>query len=223
MGLSVRATADTGYQFENWTVTGGAKVADANSASTTVTATATGTVTANFTAITYTITYNLDGGTNHADNPATYTIETPTITLKEPTRTGYSFAGWYTTSNFSGDPVTEITQGSTDDKTFYAKWIEQKEIYLVGEFGWDNPTEEYKFTAHPTKPGVYTLTKHFNKRDRYDMRDPYGPGQPEYEFKLQVNGTKYTVKTEDGKKILQYTRQSKTKVLSAGKWYNTNA
>ena len=59
--------------------------------------------------------------------------------------------------------ASEVKHGT--DKTFYAKWIEQKEIYLVGEFGWDNPTEEYKFTAHPTKPGVYTLTKHFNKRD----------------------------------------------------------
>ena len=222
VGLSVSATANTGYQFENWTVTGGAKVANANSASTTVTATAAGTVIANFSAINYTITYNnLDGGTNHADNPTNYTIETPTITLQAPTRTGYSFAGWYTTNNFSGDPVTEITQGSTGNKTFYAKWIEQKEIYLVGEFGWDNPTEEYKFTAHPTKPGVYTLTRPFEKRDHYDMTDPNGPGQPEYEFKLQVDGKKYTVKTENGKKILQYTRQSKTKVLSDGTNYNS--
>ena len=220
-GLSVTATPDAGY-IVKWNTTGGAMVSSTTDNEITVTANAEGTVIANFSAITYTINYNLDGGTNNAGNPTNYTIETPTITLKEPTRTDYSFAGWYTTNTFSGDPVTEITQGSTGDKTFYAKWIEQKEIYLVGEFGWENPTEEYKFTAHPTKPGVYTLTKRFEKRDRYDMTDQNGPGQPEYEFKLQVDGTKYTVKTENGKKILQYTRQSKTKVLSDGTNYNSD-
>ena len=47
-GLSVTATANTGYKFKNWTVTDGAQVTDANSATTTVTATAEGTITANF-------------------------------------------------------------------------------------------------------------------------------------------------------------------------------
>ncbi len=221
----VTANPNLGYGVNAWAVSNREIVKASGGTTVTLTADGSGregTLYANFGILTYNITYNLDGGTNHANNPADYTVETPTITLQAPTRIGYSFAGWYTTNNFSGDPVTEIRQGSTGDKTFYAKWIEQKEIYLVGEFGWDNPTEEYKFTAHPTKLGVYTLTKHFNKRDRYDMTDPNGPGQPEYEFKLQVNGTKYTVETKDGKKILQYTRQSKTKVLSDGYNYNSD-
>ncbi len=214
----------TGYDFAGWAKSSGGNVEFTNQQSVkNLTATPDGIVElfAKWTLHEYNITYNLNGGTNHASNPRTYTLES-TITLQAPTRTGYSFAGWYTTNNFSGDPVTEITQGSTGDKTFYAKWIEQKEIYLVGEFGWDNPTEEYKFKADQTKPGVYKLTRRFEKRDRYDMTDPNGPGQPEYEFKLQVNGTKYTVKTENGKKILQYTRQSKTKVLSDGTNYNSD-
>lgn len=71
----------------------------------------------------YTITYNLDGGTNHADNPTNYTIETPTITLKDPTKTGYKFNGWYSEAGFN-NPVTQIATGSTGDKTLYAKWTE---------------------------------------------------------------------------------------------------
>ena len=39
--------------------------------------------------IVYTITYNLSYGTNPSSNPKTYTIETPTFTLKKPIRTGY--------------------------------------------------------------------------------------------------------------------------------------
>ena len=38
------------------------------------------------------------------------------------TREGYTFAGWYEDSGFSGSPVTEISSTDTGDKTFYAKW-----------------------------------------------------------------------------------------------------
>ena len=55
MGISATATPAAGYIFKNWTVTGGAHVSDANSATTTITATATGTVTANFEATPTTI------------------------------------------------------------------------------------------------------------------------------------------------------------------------
>jgi len=44
---------------------------------------------------TYTITYNLDGGTNDTDAPATYTNVSDTITLGTPSKQGYTFAGWY--------------------------------------------------------------------------------------------------------------------------------
>ena len=76
---------------------------------------------ASCTAIEYTITYNLNGGTNSTSNPTKYTIETATITLASPTRTGYTFGGWYTESAFT-NKVTQIAKGSTGNKTFYAQW-----------------------------------------------------------------------------------------------------
>lgn len=42
--------------------------------------------------IDYTITYKLNGGT--ASNPASYNVESNTFTLNNPTRAGYTFAGW---------------------------------------------------------------------------------------------------------------------------------
>ncbi len=69
----------------------------------------------------YTITYNLNGGTNSKKNPATYTITSTTVTLMNPTRTGYSFMGWYTSSSYK-TRVTSIPKGSTGKKTLYAKW-----------------------------------------------------------------------------------------------------
>jgi uncharacterized repeat protein (TIGR02543 family) len=70
----------------------------------------------------YSITYVLDGGTNSMANPAGYNVETATIILADPTKTGYAFAGWYSSEDFSGNAVTEITQGSTGSITLYAKW-----------------------------------------------------------------------------------------------------
>ena len=58
---------------------------------------------AKWTAIEYTITYNLDGGTNVSGNPAQYTVETGKITLVAPTKTGYRFDGWYLQHEGHGD------------------------------------------------------------------------------------------------------------------------
>jgi uncharacterized repeat protein (TIGR02543 family) len=82
---------------------------------------------AKWTADTYTITYNLYEGENNADNPTDYNVETSTITLSSPTKTGYTFGGWYTDSNFSTDKkVTEIKTGSTGNITLYAQWTANK-------------------------------------------------------------------------------------------------
>ena len=70
----------------------------------------------------YVISYELNGGTNPAEAPASYTSATPTITLPIPQKSGYSFAGWYEKSDFTGAAVTHITKGSAGNKKFYAKW-----------------------------------------------------------------------------------------------------
>lgn len=73
----------------------------------------------------YTITYKLNGGKNSSKNPSKYTITTKTIKLKNPTRKGYTFAGWYSDSKFK-NKVTQINKGSTGKKTLYAKWVANK-------------------------------------------------------------------------------------------------
>ena len=49
---------------------------------------------AKWTPIEYDITYDLDGGINHANNPAKYTVLSG-VTLREPEKDGYRFTGWY--------------------------------------------------------------------------------------------------------------------------------
>ena len=80
------------------------------------------TLSAQWTLQTYSIKYVLDGGTNSSENPSTYTIESEPITLKNPEKDECDFAGWYATSDFSGDSASVIPTGSFGDRTLFAKW-----------------------------------------------------------------------------------------------------
>ena len=42
--------------------------------------------------------------------------------LPIPTKTGYTFDGWYENQDFTGNPVTDIPTNNTGKLTFYAKW-----------------------------------------------------------------------------------------------------
>lgn len=86
--------------------------------------------------ISYSITYNLSGGTNDKANPSTYNVLYG-VTFKNPTRTGYTFTGWY---DEKGNKVTGINEGcnaifsssedlyaklakrTTGNKTLTARW-----------------------------------------------------------------------------------------------------
>lgn len=69
----------------------------------------------------YNITYKLNGGKNNNKNPKYYYITSKTIKLKNPTRKGYKFLGWYSNKKCT-KKVTQIKKGSTGKLTLYAKW-----------------------------------------------------------------------------------------------------
>ena len=80
------------------------------------------TLTAQWTVHQYTITYDLAGGTAEG-NPNTYTIETKAFTLKQPTKSGYTFTGWSGTGLDGENNMTvTIPTGSTGNRTYKAHW-----------------------------------------------------------------------------------------------------
>lgn len=99
----------------------------------------------------YTITYHLDGGTNHKDNLTSF-VGNEAVFLQPATKTGYVFGGWYTSSQFTGTPVALFLKGTTGNKELYARWIP---IYNVTYelFGGTND-EENPETYLPTNPEV---------------------------------------------------------------------
>ena len=80
------------------------------------------TLTAQWTVNQYTITYDLAGGTVEG-NPNTYTIETVAFTLKNPTKSGYTFTGWSGTGLDGENNMTvTIPTGSTGNRIYTAHW-----------------------------------------------------------------------------------------------------
>ncbi|MCL2848056.1 MAG: InlB B-repeat-containing protein, partial [Firmicutes bacterium] len=69
----------------------------------------------------YNITYVNVAASEH-DNPAIFTIETPTFGLNNPSnRVGWTFDGWYLDALFT-QPITQVVVGTTGDFSIYAKW-----------------------------------------------------------------------------------------------------
>lgn len=128
---TITATPNEHYNFVNWTSSypSSAWVASATSATTTVTATASGyTITANFAGDQYSIEYYDQGGSafsgTQTNPPTTHTYGTAT-TLKTPTKTGFTFGGWYTNSACTGASVSSLgATAYTANINLYAKWTE---------------------------------------------------------------------------------------------------
>ena len=75
---------------------------------------------AKWTINTYTVTFNTDGGSAVDSQTVNYnsTATTPTA----PTKTGYTFAGWYTDTECTVE--YKFSEVVTENITLYAKWIE---------------------------------------------------------------------------------------------------
>ncbi len=73
-----------------------------------------------------TATYKLnlvlnDGVLENSDQWTSYTSSQET-TLPTPTKENHKFLGWYKDQEFSGDPITVISDTTYDNLTLYAKW-----------------------------------------------------------------------------------------------------
>ncbi len=110
-----------GYTFTGWSGTG---LTGEDNLTVTIPKGSTGnrSYTAHWSLNTYSITYDLNGGTA-SSNPTSYTVESATITLNQPTKTGYTFTGWSGTDLTGEDNLTvTIPAGSTGDRSYTAHW-----------------------------------------------------------------------------------------------------
>jgi len=122
------APVKTGYTFNGWymEINGAGLVFTADTP-----VSLNCTVFADWTADIYTVIFDSQGSTLPS-NPASKSVIVPDTTIDvlplAPTKTGYTFAGWYTEINGGGEPFTASTLVS-GDITIYACWLAN--IYTV--------------------------------------------------------------------------------------------
>ena len=115
-GVALQRPTFTGYVFEGWYTSSDFKT---GTEIILIAPNHTGDVTvyAKWTLINYKITYNLNGGTNSTLNPKTYKLGEEVV-LKEATRSGNVFKGWFTTPDFkAGTEISSISTGRAEDIT----------------------------------------------------------------------------------------------------------
>ncbi|GBU23336.1 hypothetical protein R80B4_03253 [Fibrobacteres bacterium R8-0-B4] len=113
-----------GYTFNGWytAATGGTKIAAGDMF------TLDTTLYAQWTANIYTITFNANGGTLSGDATAATDTEGKLSSMpNNPTRSGYTFSGWYTAA--TGGTKIEAGDMFTLDTTVYAQWTAN--IYTI--------------------------------------------------------------------------------------------
>jgi|GEM_PF-4556910 len=144
---------NSNYQFDGWYV-GGSQVGTSSSYE--YYQSAATTVVAKFTRIKYTVTLNQESGTGGTTSTtATYNSAMPSITV--PTRTGYTFGGYYTSTGGSGtkyynaDGTSAKTCDLTADIELHAKWTANTNTaYTV---------KHYKQNLDGTYPSTATETQ----------------------------------------------------------------
>lgn len=109
-----------------------------------------------FSTCTYTITYNLDGGSLSSTNPDRYNIETDTFTLVNPTKVDYEFLGWSGTGLSDNTMVVTISKGSTGNRTYTAMWrpLISTITFKTGSTTLDDITISAKPATSITEPSV---------------------------------------------------------------------
>ena len=156
----------TGYTFAGWFTaqTDGSKV----ESSTTVKTASNHTIYAHWTANRYTVTANANGGTIPTTSGWTIASGSKTATKKvtynaaygtlpTPTRTGYTFNGWWTAAS-DGTQVTETTIVSTaSNHTIYAHWT-LNESYLRSDWQTVLQSKNSNYTQSKIKTITFTNT-----------------------------------------------------------------
>ena len=162
-----------GYTFAGWYTTS-ATSGGTKATSTTSVPLNGGTYYARYTGNTYTVTYNANGGSVSSSSKSV-TYGNTYGTLPTPTRTGWSFTGWYTASTGGTRITSTSTVATANNHTIYAQWTDNiaptlsiqvnnaskangSTTTIKGEAaielsGWDENNKEDGFTYTVTKDG----------------------------------------------------------------------
>ena len=181
LGTTATRPADptrTGYTFSGWyTARNGGTKYDFNQ-------TVTGDITlyAHWTVNTYTLTFDANGGsTTETTRKVQYGNQYGT--LPTPTRTGYTFSGWYTAKN-GGSQATQTTTMGAANTTLYAHWtIKSYAVTFDANGGSAVASQKVQHGSKATSPANPTRTG-YTFSGWYTARN----GGTKYDFNQTVTG-----------------------------------
>ncbi len=116
VALNACTLVKTGYDFLGWATKMGGEVVYADGADFTMGINKYNSLYAVWAPANYSITYELNGGTNAETNPDSYTIES-VVTFADPSKEGYTFEGW----TVNGEKI-ESTKNLLGDITLVANF-----------------------------------------------------------------------------------------------------
>ena len=132
IGISVAMPSNTftrnGYTFGGWY---DAIANKTYTAGTSATIDSSRNFNATWNVVTYTIKYNLNGGTVSATNPTSYKVTDADITLNNPTKPGYTFTGWTGTGLSESSKAVTIKSGSYGNREYTANYSINQYYYDV--------------------------------------------------------------------------------------------
>lgn len=180
--IKLLSAARTNYTFNGWYTTSNFK----NKTKATVIkkgSTGNKTYYAKFTLNSYTVKFNPNGGSGKAYTQKCNVTKTYTLTANKFSRKGYTFVGWNTKADGSGDSYTNkqeimdltLTNGQTIN--LYAQW--SKNTYTINYVG-------LPAGANNPNPATYTVTTNTIKFKNLSI--------PGYSFKGWFTNTKYNKK-----------------------------
>ena len=151
----------TGYDFIGWFTDGGEEI----ESTTDVKITGPQTLYAHWSANKYTVTYDVNGGDALSEESKEVIFDSPYGDLPEPSRTGFTFGGWFTDTTYANEVTSESTVSIPNDHTLYVKW---NAIGYMLTFIFDNGTkaeerplnynDPIEYPADPVKEG-HTFNK----------------------------------------------------------------
>ena len=154
---SLPKTTRTGYTFSGWYTakSGGTKV----SSLTKLTAKAGKTVYAHWQAKSYKVTFNVNGGKALRTSSKQVKMDKSYGALPKPTRTGYSFQGWFTAKSGGNKVASTSKFTKAASQTLYARWAAKSyTVYLKPQSGTVSPTS-IKVTYNSTYQNLPTPTR----------------------------------------------------------------
>ena len=163
------------------------------------------TISVTFTPIEYTITYDLAGGAlaESVSNPATYTVDTETFTLNNPTKEGYTFTGWTGTDITGTAETVTIVKGSTGNRTYTAGFEKNLSHWGKTDNNTPNGTSENPYIIS-TVEGWNLLVNELNSGNSYSGNVFRLGDNLEVTTMLGMNGTGFAGTFEGNGKTLTF-------------------